>query len=72
MQPTDFIGKRISQVRRATLPEMKKLGWEGEQPPVVFVLDNGYVLMPSRDAEMNQPGEVLILDALTGKVSAFQ
>ncbi len=72
MQPTDLIGKRISQIRKASPAEMKKCGWEGERPPVVFVLENGFILLPSRDTEMNQPGEVVILDTLTGKISAFQ
>jgi hypothetical protein len=72
MKSTDIIGKRVSQVRPATLREMEKCGWKGLEPPVVYVLDNGYVFLPARDSEMNEPGQMLLLDTLTNEVSALQ
>ena len=72
MKTTDVVGKRVSQVRVATSREMEKCGWEGLAPPIVYVLENGYVFLPARDSEMKKPGQMLILDALSGEVSAFQ
>jgi hypothetical protein len=71
MKTTDLVGKRISQVRSATPREMEKCGWKGLEPPVVYVLDNGYVFLPARDSEMNVPGKLLVLDTMTGEVSAL-
>jgi hypothetical protein len=71
MKSTDIVGKRVSQVRPATLREMEKCGWKGLEPPVVYVLENGYVFLPATDCEINAPGQMLILDVLSGEVSAF-
>jgi len=72
MDLNNIVGKKVTQVRSATPREMQKCGWEGEQPPVVVVLENGYAFLPSRDAKMNEPGQMLVVDVMTGEVCAFQ
>ena len=67
----NLVGKRVTQVRLATTHEMKKCGWEGLIPPTVFVLDGGYVFLPSKDGALNAPGHTVVLDALSGEISAL-
>ncbi len=71
MKSTDIIGKRVSQVRPATPREMETCGWKCLEPPLVFVLENGYVFLPAKDNEMNKPGQMLFLDTLVGEACAF-
>ena len=49
-----LLGKTISQVRMLTQPEADKLGWSSGT--LVIQLDDGTVLVPSADDEMNGPG----------------
>lgn len=72
--PTDannLVGKRITDVRPLTAEEMTACGWAGEKPPVAYVLNNGILIVPARDAELGGPGVLLILDKLTGQVELF-
>lgn len=71
MQPSNLVGKRVTQVRLATSHEMKKCGWEGQNPPTVFVLDGGFVFLPSKDGELNAPGQTVVLDTLSGELSTL-
>lgn len=72
MDLKNMVGKKVSQVRPATPREMQKCGWAGAQPPVVIVLENGYVFLPARDAELKEPGQMLVVDVMTGEVCAVQ
>jgi hypothetical protein len=67
----NLVGKRVAQVRLATRHEMKKCGWEGQNLPMVFVLDGGYVFLPSKNDELNAPGQTVILDSLSGELSTL-
>ena len=67
----NFVGRRVAQVRLATRYEMKKCGWEAETPPMVFVLDNGYIFLPAQDYELNEPGQFVVLDTLSGEMVAL-
>lgn len=56
----EFVGKRIVEVRSMTSEELQAEAWD---PPhlgsvTVFVLDDGTLIYPSRDAEGNGPGEL--------------
>ena len=64
----NIVGKRVTQVRLATPREMEKCGWEGMTPPTVFVLDGGFVFLPSKDGELNAPGQTVVLDVLSGEL----
>jgi hypothetical protein len=68
MNTASVIGKRIARVRKATPREMQLCDWVGDTPPVVFVLDNGLILIASTDEELNHPGCALILDTLTQEI----
>ena len=57
----EFGGKRIVEVRAMTSEELEAEGWGdwqqfGSVP--MFVLDDGTLIYPSRDAEGNGPGEL--------------
>lgn len=49
-----LLGKTISQVRMLTRPEADNLGWSSGT--LVIQLNDGTVLVPSADDEMNAPG----------------
>ena len=58
---TEFVGRRIVEVRVMSNEELEAEGWGdwqqfGSVP--VFVLDDGTLIYPSRDAEGNGPGEL--------------
>lgn len=56
---TDLVGHKITEVRLATDKEMDTNGFDSDdRKPLVIVLDNGTVLMPSRDEEGNGPGTI--------------
>ncbi len=57
----DITGRTIVQVRWATVPEMEREYWSGHC--LVLVLDNGLVVLPSRDEEGNGPGALFAQDA---------
>jgi len=67
----DMISKRIVDVRLLTADEMTACGWTGETPPVGFVLSNGVLILPAKDAELTSSGILLYLDKLTGECSYF-
>ena len=51
-----MIGRKIVNIRYLTKAEMEAEYWEGQEPAVVLVLDDGTLLYPSRDEEGNGPG----------------
>jgi hypothetical protein len=57
--------KHIKQTRPMTTPELEDLGWEHERQficPMVIELEDGSILIPARDAELNGPGHLLLKD----------
>jgi hypothetical protein len=59
----DLVGRVITAVRPMTDGERDVYYWgaAGSHTPV-FVLDNGWLLVPSQDAEGNGPGHVFVED----------
>jgi len=57
---TEFVGRRIVEVRVMSNEELEAEGWDAQQfgSVPVFVLDDGTLIYPSRDAEGNGPGEL--------------
>ncbi len=72
MNMNEVVGRQVSKVRLATPREMERCGWADLEPPVVFVLENGYIILSAGDADRNAPGQMLLMDILTDEVSAFQ
>jgi hypothetical protein len=57
------VGRTIVEIRPATPEEMEHHGWEDHRsPPVVLVLDDLSLLIPSQDEEGNGPGAIFIKD----------
>ena len=58
-------GKRIKKARLMTEPEINDLGWETPETsrPTVIELDDGTLIIPASNPELNGPGHVLIRDA---------
>jgi hypothetical protein len=54
----ELLGKKIVEIRHLTTDEMDEYGWEGEEPAVALVLDDGTLLFSSRDEEANGPGVI--------------
>jgi hypothetical protein len=57
---TEFVGRRIVEARVMSNEELEAEGWDAQQfgSVPVFVLDDGTLIYPSRDAEGNGPGEL--------------
>ncbi len=59
----EFIGKRITAVRSMTPEEAAWLFWPINDLPLVFVLEDGNVLLPSSDTEGNGPRTFMAIQA---------
>ncbi len=61
-----IIGQKVKQIRGLTAEELEVLGWE-EAPPFEVAtgveLENGTLLVMSRDAEGNGPGELFAFES---------
>lgn len=56
-----MIGKRIKAIRPLTEDEMDRECWIG-LPPAAIELEDGTVIVPSRDSEGNGPGVMFVYD----------
>lgn len=65
-----LLGKRIAVIRKLNSEELESMGWENtpHRTGNVIVLDDGTFLIPSRDAEMNDMGQLLMLAQDAGDV----
>ena len=56
-----LVGRTIAEVRPMKAKEFEALGWsKGRYPPDLYVLDDGTLLIPSRDSEGNGPGCIFV------------
>ncbi len=53
---TTITGRRIVEVRAMSARELNAEGWPPDETVPVLVLDNGAILLPSRDEEGNGTG----------------
>ena len=60
----DLVGKKIVSVRPLVQQELEELYWEETwgNVPFCIILDDGQVLIPSQDPELNGPGYILLGD----------
>lgn len=60
----DIVGRTIVKIRPLIKQEIEELLWDGRFGAVPFciILDDGQVLIPSQDAELNGPGYLLLGD----------
>lgn len=58
-------GRTIEQVRELKEEEYTLFGWtpSASQRGLVFILDNGQVMVPSMDPEGNAPGHIFVEQA---------
>lgn len=54
-----LVGRKIAKVRYMTETESKLFGWSGEESCLVFILDNGEMLIPCDKYILNGPGAVV-------------
>jgi len=59
-----IVGRRIVAVRPLRESELESMYWYESASEVAFaiILDDGQVLIPSRDEEGNGPGHVILAD----------
>lgn len=55
-------GRTIKHVRELHKDEYALFGWEptSSHPGMIFILDDGHVLVPSQDPEGNGPGHMFV------------
>jgi hypothetical protein len=61
-----LVGRKITNIRYLTKEESNELDWHGERA-IVFTLDDGTILFPSRDDEGNGAGALFICPEPKGK-----
>ena len=71
-----IVGRTILEVRPMTEEELAEQGWHDRRMPnrlhpAALVLDNGDVVFPSRDAERNNHGQLVVLREFESVVIAF-
>ena len=58
-----LVGRTIVAVHEMNDEEYKNMDWyQGSHPAIVLVLDNGAVVVPARDPELNDSGYLYIID----------
>lgn len=54
-------GRRIVEVRELKEEEYELFDWQpGGHPGMIYILDNGQVMVPSADPEGNAPGHMFV------------
>jgi hypothetical protein len=58
-----LVGRTIVAVHEMSSEEYQNMGWyQGSHPGIVLVLDNGAVMVPARDPELNDSGYLYIIN----------
>jgi hypothetical protein len=57
----EITGKKITEIRHMTFEELELEFWESHEKVVCIVLEDGSVLIPSKDFEGNGPGSFFLI-----------
>ena len=58
-----LVGRTIVAVHEMSSDEYKNMDWyQGSHPAIVLVLDNGAVVVPAKDPELNDSGYLYIIN----------
>lgn len=60
------IGAKLVTARPMTESEFEMLGWDPtyDDSAIVLIFDNGHVLIPARDPELNGPGFIEVAEVV--------